>query len=161
MLAALPLSHESEILFEIRTIDDLVAGMLAKPQYPHEVLAHGAAMPAVGIGFWERQAKAEQEAATANRDAAHWRQLADEARGEAERAMQLAARARQDADRAMQLVACARQEADRASQQTEFASARLAAIEASSSWRLTAPLRALVGRLRQHGRISRQRPPRR
>jgi hypothetical protein len=29
-----------ETFFEIRTLDDLVAGMLLKPQYPREVL-HG------------------------------------------------------------------------------------------------------------------------
>lgn len=157
-----------EQLFEIRTLDDLVAGMLMKPQYPHEVLA-GTSIAAASdaahrlalVEVQQAAAAAREEAEQARAEAETARQLAEAARVLAEAALQRSETAQQqsktaraEADAAKAAALAAREALSQASeaaarQQAELdrSRARLAAIEASTSWRLTAPARAIFNRL--------------
>lgn len=133
-----------EIFFEITTLDDLVAGMLIKPQYPHEVLQHTSATRSTGTGFWHVVAEATDESRRC-------REAAEAAKDEVARLLQCVAQASAETTEAQEQARYANAEAVRAGGEIERLTAQISSTYASTSWRLTGPLR-FVGRRFRHER---------
>ena len=120
-----------ELLLGVATADDLVLGMLNKPQYPVEVLAAGLAARS-GAGRWLKDKEVERLART-EAALAEMQTLAIERYHYGEAAIAQARAARHEADAALQQRAQAMQQ--------------LGLVYQSRSWRVTAPLRVLMRRL--------------
>jgi tetratricopeptide (TPR) repeat protein len=131
-----------ELLLKIESADDLVLGMLNKPQYIGEVLQIGAAARSGG-DVWVKETRscrnerdeARQTAHQALQEAQHTRHEADMARAEREVAARERDEARQTAHQALQEAQHARHEADmtRAQMDAAMLQARLARGEADQA----------------------------
>lgn len=155
-LDTLPL-RPCELLIRIETADDLALALLNKPQYPSEILARGAAA-ATGAAAWLHET--EQRQLDAERRVQSAREEREAASAQMEAAMRQARAARSALDEARAEAAMLRQTAARSLEQQEAShaderrrwqaeidalNARLDAIYASTSWRLTRVVR-LLGR---------------
>jgi FkbM family methyltransferase len=160
----------SELLLDIETADDLALALLNKPQYVPEILRPSAAARSGGVVCLDGADAIRFEAERLRNEAAALRQDAAAARGEtavvrqqAEAATHQAAAANRDAeaklDACLRQVGLMRKDADRTKADNQrleadaaAAKAALAAVYASTSWRLSAPVRKVVVLLRRFRR---------
>jgi FkbM family methyltransferase len=138
----------SNLVIPINTFDDLVLGLLKKPQYKHEVLARTTGATKWGVNFWLNEA----ERTVRETELGEARQLAVERADEIAR-MSAQLNATQAALEQTQQLAVERfneiEGLSRRLSESQQMSARwqqeFATVVGSRSWRWTGPLRALAG----------------
>ncbi|WP_118186168.1 FkbM family methyltransferase [Paraburkholderia phosphatilytica] len=135
-----PLAHYAvrpcELLLDVETADDLALALLNKPQYEHEVLRHGAAARTGGVAALDAVVALRNSEHEALNRVDHYVRKLEHCEGRIAAIEEDNKRLRFEVARAVESESAAREE-------TNALQATVDDIKRSTSWRVTAPLRAL------------------